>query len=375
MTRKPKLPGTLVPVYDDVSQQIRATHDGYGLLGSTSTLAPMVFYEVSSPKTPAVRLVSTQGTNSYEIPGVNFDVYRNADSTETWYVWDVGTSMGFTVPVGEYYVQFTAANTQVSEVLSLCNICMGFSPRLAINSVSVGPPVEINIEEADIGSDSVLSEKIGYVVNGNMVDFSTTSNYTFAPPFSSSDPFHIRRVVTTPCGVFTADYGLFVNNADPERSAVLDLTSVDYSPVEDSKGIWYIEIGNDTDSNNIPYETGFRQRYYFKPTFGAPDAPEVANFLPNGEGKRKFQSTVITDNIVFEMYRVPDVIKAALTFARSHDTKKLVNTVTGFEMDLEYFDIQFAVAEDRQFNTAVITAERARIVHRACNDSLNLVAV
>lgn len=371
MNRKPLVPAAIVSTYESMAEQIRSSHHGSGLLCSSTTLLPIVFYTETAPTIPTARLVSTNGGESYDISGDLFQRWT-IDNTQCWYLWNVGQSMGFTVASGSYYLVLDLGTKKLyTEELNCCPICSPMNLDIILNAVAIQstPFYTINFNISAVTGLGVAVDYIGVLDDGNIVEQSVGGVLNTN---RISSPVYLKRVVESSCGSFSADFTLSFDHQNPVDTAVIDKNSELYHPILDSENVWYIEIADTNDKGNIPYVQQFKQRFYFKPAPSAPSVDDDFSYLANGDGKQHFEKSILKDNIVFEVHNLPDSIIAPLTFSRHASTKKLVNTVTGFELDFAFMSVDFTPSADPNYTTGVFTIQRSILVQRSCMPVLDL---
>lgn len=364
--RTPINSACVLPFYTDITQQVRSAHDGFGIVASSTKLIPFTFDEDEPAAVSEFHLIEINGARTYKIPDLLMAVEVDTDGKAVYYF--DGDNLKFTVICGQYFIKASIKNgdrVYYSAILNVQNIC-------SAENVEVGYIGEVNNQHRFSISPLMSSpqlETVGTYENGQITVSVATPTHFDTALIGIGETSTIIRKVKTDCSLIDARYFFKRTSAGVGE---IHLFSRAYSIDEPSEGIWYLEYSHDKDVERIPYSSGYKQRFYCKPVFASPSPDENNSYLPNGDGKEYLEQAILKGQLVITIPDVPDGAIEPLKFAMRHKYKKLVNTVTGLEIELDKAEISFDNAADQYMNVAQIITPRKTLIIRSYMENMGL---
>jgi len=171
---------------------------------------------------------------------------------------------------------------------------------------------------------------------------------------------------------FFKQYELEFDTANPCSTAAIEFKN---TGGRDYDNWCYLEFWNSNTLSDLGlfYQANYKQRVYFHAAFSYPVAVTEETFLRNGENLQVLETAAVAEQVVIDVYPIPDYMITVLQAVRYHDNVQLVSCADGKTMTLENFNFSARTTEGDVCAIGQITAEINRVFLKGCQEDKTVV--
>jgi len=342
---------SLLPLYKDPRERVRADHDGFGLSAHGRFLMP---FSIQDDRVTRFQLASDDG-QVYTLDVSLLTALDDADGN-TFYVYnggDIGAEY-----CGLHSVILTGiSNNYYSAWMYLHSACD--DQRAGIASVATAIVVG-GVDYAFTFADNVAGlENAGNV----LIDGTDRVPFTGTAATASGTEVVVVRTVKGRCGTFVSTYA-----ASTAGGGTLTLIDQSSRPNDELADLWRFDFTDEGSFDGIPYQNPFTASLYLNLTFSEPTAPTDDDYWTNGVGERFLNYANTQDQVTALAIDMPDDLLGPFKAASKAATITATRLLTGIEYPVNDLQIQYSKQADSVFSSATLTWVRNYYHADAFND-------
>ena len=139
----------------------------------------------------------------------------------------------------------------------------------------------------------------------------------------------------------------------------------------DTANLGHIEFWSDSDiDNTLLYQTGYRQRYYFRPYSRHPSTTNEEVYSENARLDQFLDSARIAHRVALDIYPIPGYLSSVLSSVRHYKNKNYMDRMTSMVEEMENYGFTTRGQPEGLYRVGTFSFETSELFFNACNANM-----